>query len=323
MRPPRRCAAGLLAVAAMACGDGGRQPNAPAPVATPSPAGVAAGSVLTVVRGDSGAPIDAAVVTVAGQTYVADSTGTVRITSAAALGALVDVTAPSVLDRQTVVRSGDAPRLALWPRTTPSGIDESFTIAIVYTTATLEGGPPGGDALRRHAPETQAVVVVPSTAILDDPVSHAAHVTAVQRLTVAHRGAITYALARDRPASGVVFDARLGPDPACGERVAAFARVRLRADVIIDGEIVYCSQDAARSVGVVVHEMAHTSGLRHSNDPRDVMFGMSVRNRAADLSAREADVLSLMMQRRAGNRFPDTDRDIAGSAEREEVIVCR
>jgi hypothetical protein len=53
------------------------------------------------------------------------------------------------------------------------------------------------------------------------------------------------------------------------------------------------------------------------------MFGMSVRNRAADLSAREADVLSLMMQRRAGNRFPDTDRDIAGSAEREEVIVCR
>jgi Matrixin len=323
MRPPCRRAAGLLAVAAMACGDEDRRPNTPTPVASPSPVGVAAGSVLTVVRGDSGAPVEGALVTVGGQTYVSDRAGTVRIANAAPPGALVDVTAPSVLDRQTVVRTGDAPRLALWPRTTSSGIDESFTIAIVYTAATLAGGPPGGEALQRHAPETQAVIVVPSTAILDDQISHAAHVTAVQRLTVAARGAITYALSRDRPSSGVVFDARLGPDPACGERVAAFARVRVRADVIIGGEIVYCSVDAARTVGVVVHEMGHTSGLRHSNDPRDVMFGMSVRNRAADLSAREADVMSLMMQRRAGNRFPDSDRGVAGSAVGEEIIVCR
>jgi hypothetical protein len=53
------------------------------------------------------------------------------------------------------------------------------------------------------------------------------------------------------------------------------------------------------------------------------MFGMSVRNRSTDLSAREADVMSLMMQRRAGNRFPDSDRGLAPASIREDVIVCR
>lgn len=31
----------------------------------------------------------------------------------------------------------------------------------------------------------------------------------------------------------------------------------------------------------------------------------------------------LMLERRAGNRFPDSDRGVAGSSVRDDVIVCR
>lgn len=315
----------LAAATALACGSD-RRPSAPTQPPSPSPAGVAAGSVVTVVRGDTGAPIEGATVTVAGRTYVADGAGNVRLAEAAALGALVDVTAPSVLDRQTLVRSGDAATLALWPRTTASGIDETFTATVVYTrvSAGVGAGPLGAELLRRLAPGVPLAVVVPTADILDDDLAHAAHAAGVARMNAAARGTVTYALARDRPASGVVFAARVGPDdPSCRERVLAFARASLRGQEIVGGEIVYCSRDAARIAALVVHEMGHTFGLWHSDDSRDMMFGTLIRSHADDFRAREVDVMSLMMQRRAGNRFPDSDRGVAGSAVREDLIVCR
>jgi len=322
MRPLCRRAVGLLAVAALACGGGGRRPNAPTPVASPSPRGVAAGSVVTVVRGDTGAPVEGATVTVAGRAYVADAAGTVRIADAAAPGALVDVTAPTVLDRQTEVR-GPLGTLVLWPRSSASGIDEAFTASIVYTSAISQGGPPGAEPLRRLPADTQLVVVVPSAEILADDAAHGFHALAASRLTAAARGAVAYALARERPAAGVVFEAHLRPsDATCTERVRGFARLSLRGDQILGGELVYCFRDAARSA-TVVHEMGHTFGLRHSNDSRDLMFGTFVRGRRDDLSPREADIMGLMTQRPGGNRFPDSDRGVAVSSFREDVIVCR
>jgi hypothetical protein len=53
------------------------------------------------------------------------------------------------------------------------------------------------------------------------------------------------------------------------------------------------------------------------------MFGTFIRSHADDFRTREADVMSLMMQRRAGNRFPDSDRGLAPASIREDVIVCR
>lgn len=323
MRPRLRWAAGLLAVTAPACGHQDRLPNAPAPVASPAASGLAAGAVLNVVFGDSGAPLPQASVTIDGRSYVADAQGRVTLTAAARPGALVDAGAPGFLDRQTTVRTRPLTTLALWPRTSPSGIDENFTVSIVYTSAALEGGPVGVERLRRLPADTRQVVVVPSAEVLDDDVSHGLHAAAVGRLTAASRGAVAYALARERPAAGVVFDALLRPsEPLCQQRVRAFTRLSLRADEILGGEIVYCSWDAARSA-TVVHEMGHTFGLRHSNDPREVMFGTFARGRGDDYSPREADTMGLMMQRPGGNRFPDSDRDVAGLSARDAVIVCR
>lgn len=323
MRALRRRAVGLLAVTAMACGGGDRRPNAPTPVASPSPAGVAAGSTVSVVRGDTGAPVADATLTLSGRTYVADAAGTIRIAHAAAPGALVDVTAPSVLDRQTLVGSGPLGTLVLWPRSSASGINEGFTIAIVYTSAGSQGGPPGGEPLVRLPEATRQVAIVPSAEILDDEAAHRFHAEGAARFTAAARGALVYALARERPAAGVTIEAHLRPsDAACGERTRAFTRLSARGQEIVGGEIVFCSWDAARSV-TVIHEMGHTFGLRHSNDSRDMMFGTFVRGRNDDLSAREADIMGLMLRRRGGNRFPDSDRGLAPASIREDVIVCR
>ena len=170
----------------------------------------------------------------------------------------------------------------LWPRTTASGVDERLHVADRLHQRTR-----GGRTARRRraAPaspnDARTAVVVRSAEILDDPVAHAVHARGGRRpdRRRARRRDAT-SLSRERPPSGVVFDARLAPDdPSCGERVRAFARVRTRAEQIMGGEIVYCSRDAARSA-TVVHEMGHTVGLRHSNDSRDVMFGTFARGRS-------------------------------------------
>jgi len=319
----RRLSVVLAGVTALACG-GDRRPTTPTQTApSPSPAGLAAGAVLSVVRGDTGAPVPGATVVVGAGSYVSDAAGLVVLTSAAVPGTLIDVNAPDAFDRQTMVRAGPLRSLALWPRATASGIDENFTVSIVYTSAALQAPPPGEHRLRRLAADTRLVVIVPSAEILEDEVAHGFHAAAAARLTTSARGAVSYVLARERPATGVVFDALLRPsDASCRERVRGFARLSLRGDEILGGEMVYCSLDAARSA-TVIHEAGHTFGLQHSNDSREMMFGTFVRGRSEDFSPRESDVMALMLQRRAGNRFPDSDRDVAGVSEREDVIVCR
>lgn len=317
-----------LLVAALAVGGcgGDRRGNSPTPVTTPSapPRGVAAGSIVTVIRGDTGAPVPGAAVTVAGRTYVADAAGALRIEDAAAPGALLDVTAPSVLDRQTTVGRGRLETLALWPRSTEAGIDESFTATLVYTRDSLTGtGPTGAEPLRRFATGT-TVFIVPSAEILADEFAHAAHIYAVARMNNAARGATTYTLAPEAPLAGPVFNARIGiEDPSCGERTLAFTRTTLRSGEIVRGEIVYCSREAPHRAALVVHEMGHTFGLNHSLDPRDMMFRTFIAAHAVDFRAREAEVMSLVMLRPPGNRFPDSDREISGAALREDIIVCR
>ena len=310
---------------AAACGsDRGTAPSPPRPAPSPSPRGLAAGAAVSVVRGDTGAPVPGAVVTVAGRAYTADAAGAVRIDEAAGPGASVDVTAPVAFDRQTSVAGTPLSRYVLWPRTTASGLTEDFTRSIVYTSGSPQGGPPGGEPLRRLSNDLRTAVLVVSAEILDDPVAHAFQLEAAADVTAATRGAVQYVVAREPPPSGVFFDVRVAPDdPGCVERVRAFTRVATRSLEIVGGGIVYCSWDAARST-TVVHELGHTTGLVHSNDFRDVMYGTFVRGRSPQFSAREGEILALMRERRAGNRFPDSDRDLpASNALDTSVVVCR
>ena len=320
-----RVAALLAAALVPACGsERATAPTPPRP--SPSPRGIAAGAVVSLVRGDSGAPVPGAQMTVAGRTYQADAEGRVRIDDAAEPGALVDVVAPSILDRQTLVPSAPLSTLVLWPRTTPTGIDEAFTTTIVYTGATLTGaGPPGQAPLTRFATSVTQVAVVPTPEILGDPHAHAAVIEGVGRLNRASRGAITFSLSPAAPASGPAIAYRVGPgDPFCIDRVLAFTSLNLRAGEILGGEIVFCRPQSAHDVRLAVHELGHAFGLNHSEDPRDMMFRTFVASHAADFRPREAEVMALVMTRRAGNRFPDSDRTAtASNALDTAVVACR
>jgi hypothetical protein len=315
-----------LAAALFVAGCGDRAANFPTPAAAPptAPAGLAAGSVVTVVRGDTGLPVEGATVTIAGRAYVSDTAGSVRIDEAATPGALVDVTAAPVLDRQTRVGRGPLGTLALWPRSTPAGIDEAFTATLVYTRDALSGaGATGEEPLRRIATGA-APLIVPSAEILADEFAHAALIQSVARINAAARGTVTYALAPEAPATALVFQARIGiGDPSCGDRTLAFTRTTQRAGDIIRGEIIYCSREATHRAALVVHELGHTFGFNHSLDPRDMMFSTFTAGHAVDFRAREAEVMSLVMLRPPGNRYPDSDRDVTAAAVSEQVIVCR
>src|SRR5262245_44123473 len=85
--------AGLLC----SCGGGGRVPSGPTGAAPGS--GLAAGTVLTFVSGETGAPVATASVTAGGQVATSDAAGQVRLPSAAALGTSIEIRHPSVLDR--------------------------------------------------------------------------------------------------------------------------------------------------------------------------------------------------------------------------------
>jgi hypothetical protein len=72
----------------------------------------------------------------------------------------------------------------------------------------------------------------------------------------------------------------------------------------------------------VTHELGHTLGLQHSPRDREVMFRFFGARRSTRFGSREALMLRLMLERRAGNRFPDNDRAIAASGETGTVTIA-
>jgi hypothetical protein len=269
------------------------------------------------VSGDGGGPVAGATVQVDGHGYTSDAAGRVTLDRAVNFGAPLDAAAPAVLDRQTLLRAGGGTAFLLWPRRTRAGIDEGYTSFLVY------GDAAGSRPMARLAEGAQ-VVVVPSEELLADDLANAMHVAAVARVNAAAQGLFGFALSRQRPAAGVVFESRLDPaDAACaGGRIRAQVTWMQRSNEILGGSILFCTREAART-GTVLHEMGHTLGFAHSPNPNDLMFSTFVRGRNDDFSERELLTLSLMMRRLPGNRYPDRDRDRA-AASRDDVhsIAC-
>jgi hypothetical protein len=137
-------------------------------------------------------------------------------------------------------------------------------------------------------------------------------------------GRVLYQLADSVPSGGVRFDVSLDTaDEQCrANNWWAYCQNQTRSGYITGGKIVFCHVPSLYG-STLTHEGGHAFGLFHSQDRRDMMYVYS--NRATlDFSAREKLAMHLMLQRPAGNRYPDTDRSAAGSAvSRVDTIGCR
>jgi len=259
-------------------------------------------------------------------TWAADAGGQVTLGERAPFGSLVDVTASGFLDRQSLIRRSGSTRFVLWPRRTASGIDENYTMVLVYTSGGVESPSPGTSPLRRLRLGTTQVSLVPSPEIQQDGQAREAHEAAVATLNAAVAGRVVYAVAPSRPQTGIAFDTRVDPKEglcASDSRVLAFTSLTLQSSEIVGGELVFCGLSSART-STVTHELGHTFGLQHSPDERDLMSAVYQPgfSRTA-FSASETLTMSLMMERRGGNRFPDNDRDLPATATSTLTIVCR
>jgi hypothetical protein len=311
-----------LAAATLACG-GSSGPSAPTTVPSPPATGLAAGTAISLVSGENGQPVAGAAVTVAGRAYASDGSGQVLLADAVAWGGLVDVVAPGFLDRQTVVRRNGATRVVLWPLVRGLGFDDAYVAELVYTAGTREPPPLGRSPLRRiRAGTTQAFVLL-TPELWADEAARGAHETAVSLLSAASGARLVYAAGTTRPTSGVVFEAKVDPgDPLCGDRTRAFTQATVSGNEITGGRVVYCSLDAART-STVQHELGHTFGLQHSPHWRELMSGVFQGGRANEFGPRESLAMAMQLERLAGNRFPDSDRDVTASAGSITTIVCR
>ncbi len=277
-----------------------------------------AGTLLTVVSGEGGGPVPGARVTVpgrassgsAGQASDTDALGQVALASDLPLSPTPEITveAQGFLTRSTRIRASGDTRFTLWPASSQTGLDAAFTSTLVYSPSSCPAVNTGQAALIRMGDATRtATVVLDQT--LQDAEAREAHIEAVAILNATLGGGVTYVFATAPPASGVVFTSELNPQhPTCSagsEPHRAAASVSLANNEITGGRIAFCSVDAARNVRLVLHELGHTWGLRHSSSEADAMFCTS--GRPSRFAAREALAMALMRQRRPGNTWPDSD----------------
>jgi hypothetical protein len=168
------------------------------------------------------------------------------------------------------------------------------------------------------------VFVALSDAIKEDDRAHFAHEEGLAMLNAALAGRVVYVLAPSRPPAGVVFDSRVDPaDPVCAEnaRILAFTALNVQSGETTGGRVVFCGLDATRKE-IVAHELAHTVGLQHSPDARELMASIYTRFSRPDFGSLEVLSMSLLFERRGGNRFPDNDRDVPASGSGTVTIVC-
>jgi hypothetical protein len=278
-----------------------------------------AGTALTFVSAETSTPASGVTVTIGENHYRTDGAGEVRLNAPLGLPASVEVVSDQYLLRETVIGAHDGLRFSLWPRQSPTGLDEERTRQLVYTDAS--GGEPGALRLHRVNPPAGRVSVVLSSALAADPEAVRAHQEAAETLSRATGGAVTFVVEATATSPVSVYTSIDMNDPAMRNH-AALAYRHLDGSLIVGGRVVFISSEVSHMAAVVAHELGHTFGLEHSPSPQDLMY--PIVSGPKDFSLGERLAMELMLQRRPGNRFPDNDRDGASAqtGKRTEIVAC-
>ncbi len=255
--------------------------------------------VVTVVSADTGAPVPAAAVTVAGRALRTDGSG--RVVLAGSERGAVEVAAQGYLLRQSELR-GQNDRLTLWP--IGGAYSAEYVHALLYTPAhlTREAAPAGGDATLARI-VARRVSVVPSASLRADPLAMRAHRQAVAAVNEATEGRVVFSV--DGAGAG---DMRIRTrlDPAASADALAYRDVH--RGVVVGGEVVFASPAAARDPRYLAHELGHALGLQHSTVPTDMMYFACGDQSPYAFTPNERLTIRLLLQRPPGNRYPDDDR---------------
>lgn len=319
-RPALRAAVVVLAVALLSCGGGGGGGSPTTTALSPaSPtsraSGWAAGTMVTVVSGETDLPIVGARVLVAGIPQTTDEAGQAVVPQVAE-GATVDVEADGFLTRQTLVRH-DGTRLTMWPD--DAALPREYTKALVYTASTVSDST-SLVPLERLPPRVHTLALVPSDAIAADARAMAAHRQGADYFNAALGGGTVFTVGG---AADLRVPTQIDPsEESCEAKPGRLmARTWVSKHEVTRAEIVFCDAGPTRLAMPIAHELGHVFGLAHSPDRRDVMYPYYDSWSQHGFTGRESLTMSLIELRRGGNTWPDNDRDAATSGTRVRVFV--
>ena len=257
---------------------------------------------LTFISAETQTPVVGASVTIGGETYTTDDSGSVSVENPLLNTPLV-VSSPHFMERRTVFRLLSETTFPLWPKTSPIGLTEQFTREIIYTWAF------GGDSKPLTRVMGNRVSIVLDPELRSDSQVMDSIRSAVDRITEATDGTVVYELMKACAGGDVCYGVSLSSDGTCGVD-ATFENWYLT------GGTIRCNRSAIRRPGTALHEIGHTFGLQHTSGNNDVMCG-PIGGRGGqcgdpgdetEFSARERLVMKLTLQRSPGNVFPDNDQ---------------